>query len=97
MTPQTSASPTPKSASFRTLLLVALSAALCGLTGCPDRPTNRGTDVPVHAGDRFKEGSTSDASGTSTGTSDASRTSKDAGRDSSANADEKPAGSTEKR
>lgn len=71
---------------------VALATLLC-LSGCPDRPTNRGTDVPVQAGERFEK----DAAGKPSGSSDESRTSKDAGRDSTANAEEKPATSTDKR
>lgn len=66
------------------LRLSLVAATLLALTGCPERTRNRGTDVPEHAGERINNESGK--------TSDEARTSKDAGRDSSANADEKPAG-----
>lgn len=34
---------------------LALLAPVLLLAGCPDRPRNRGTDVPEHAGERFPE------------------------------------------
>jgi len=84
-----------KAVFVHTRTFVAIATLLC-LSGCPDRPTNRGTDVPAQAGDRF-EGTANDSSGKNSGSSDTSRTSKDAGRDSTANAEEKPAASTDKR